>query len=288
MPEQLSQDGPTRRWPFAPHWARELTEAARRHVPTQIMLDYAYGGLDDELLDVLYGSHIRSCASCAAGREVYRRQRPADPAQLSEVPEFSHYEPEEQTYPLPKEAGERLRRFIAADSGSLLIVAGEANPAVYNRDLAEVLRQRSRDARRVGASVPKIICGPAMGLDEEIKTAADTIFPLLAEERAIELFVALHRQAFHFRVSGEEFVYTEQYHAAGNPGDRQGYWYRSRPIADLFRRRFESILQAGLARPARREDFVYLQMATIGCIERQHPRFDEMIAEELVPYAEVA
>lgn len=287
MSEQPSRELPTRRWPFASQWARELTETGRLHIPTHVMLDYAYGGLDDELLDALYGSHIRSCASCAAGVHVYRRQRPSDPALLNQVPEFSHCGLTEQTYQLkPEEAGERLRSFIAAESGSLLIVAGEANPAVYNPDLGEVLLQRSRAARRIGAPIPRVICGPAMGLDEQVRTPAETVFPALAEQGAIELFVPRHRQVLHFRVSGDECVYTEKYHEAGNTGDRRGYWYRSRPIADLFRRRFDAILNAGLARPAGREDFVYLSMDTIRCIEtRKNPPFDQMTAEQLATYS---
>jgi hypothetical protein len=251
------------------------------------MLDYAYGGLDDELLDALYGSHKQSCPTCSAGVDLYRRQRPSDPALLTEVPEFSHCIRAEQKYQLnPEQAGERLRSFIAAESGSLLIVAGEANPAVYNRELGEVLLQRSLAARRVGAPIPRVICGPVMGLDEQVRTPAETVFPALAEQGAIELFVPKHRQALHFRVSGDERVYTEKYHAAGNVGDRLGYWYQSRPIADLFRRRFEAILEAGLARPAGREDFVYLSMDDIRRIESlKNPPFDLMTAEQLARYS---
>jgi hypothetical protein len=103
-----------------------------------------------------------------------------------------------------------------------------------------------------------------MGLDEGIRTSEDTIFPRLAKEGAIRLYVTQHRQRLHFRVSGEDSVYTEEYHEAGNPGDRRGYWYEeSRPIASLFRRRFQAILAAGIARPAKRDDFVFLPMETI-------------------------
>jgi hypothetical protein len=266
---------------------RDLTESGREHVPTQVMLDYAYGGLDDDLLTALYGSHLSRCPGCSRGVEIYRRQRPKDPARVHEVPEFSHVVPADATYRLtPEEAGGRLRSFILESSGPLLIVAGEANPAVYNRALGDALRERAWSARRAGDPIPQVICGPAMGLDEEIKTPSETLLPALAEEGAIQLYASRSRQPLHFRVSGQGSVYTEEYHEAGNPADRHGYRYRSRPIADLFRRRFQAILDAGLARPAGRSGFVYLSMDTIRRLQSRLPQgFDALTAEDLKRYA---
>jgi hypothetical protein len=125
-----------------------------------------------------------------------------------------------------------------------------------------------------------------MGLDEKIRTSADTIFPSLAEEGAIRLYMTEHRQRLHFRVSGESSVYTEEYHEAGNPGDRRGYWYESRPIASLFQRRFQAILAAGIARPAKRDDFVFFPMDTIRKIEqRVGDKFNFMTGRELAAIA---
>lgn len=256
------------------------------HVPTGAMFDFAYGGLDRPLLFALYGDHIRACGTCAQAVEVYERKRPSDPAKLFEVPEFSGSRPESRTYALPREAGARLKEFITQSSGPLLIVAGEANPAVYTSDLGDALRQRTERSRRTGDPIPQVICGPAIGLDDQIRTPAETIFPELAEEGAIRLFKTETRQRLHFRVSGETSVYTEVYHEAGNPGDRCGYWYESRPIANLFRRRFQAILAAKLAVPAKREEFAYLRMDDIRKIEqRVGDGFNSMTAKDLIAAA---
>jgi hypothetical protein len=267
--------------------ANDLKRTQQIHVPTQVMLDYAYGGLDDELLKALYGNHIRSCPSCQEGVEVYGRQRPSDPARLGEVPEFSFATPVSESYCLtPKEAGKRFRDFLARDSGPLWIVAGEANPEVYDAETGATILRRARLARAAGAGIPRIICGPVMGLNEQIRRPEDTILPCLAEDGAIQLYQARHRQCFHFRVSGTDSVYAEEYHEAGNPGDRHGYWYRSRSVAALFRRRFDAILQAGLAQEAAREDFVYLPMEKIREIQRAEGAcFDRMTSEQLRQYA---
>lgn len=267
--------------------ANSLKKSQQLHVPTQAMLDYAYGGLDDELLEALYGHHIQSCPSCREGVEVYRRQRPSDPARLNEVPEFSFATPVSETYGLtPKEAGRRFREFLARDSGALWIVAGEANPEVYDAETGEAIFRRSRLARAAGVGVPQIICGPAMGLNEQIRRPEDTVLPCLAQDGAIRLYQARHRQCFHFRVSGTNSVYAEEYHEAGNPGDRRGYWYESKSVAALFRRRFNAIIQAGLAREAGQEDFVFFPMEKIREIQRlEGNRFDEMTVEHLRHYA---
>lgn len=284
----LSEEHSSRSWLDqglwgGPYLERKAALSRAGHIPTIVMLDFSYGGLDDELLSALYGDHIDSCSCCSRAVDVYRRQRPSDPARLYEVPEFSACQHVSTTYPLtPEEAGARLKNYLSTGSGALLIVAGEANPAVYTPELGEVLRQRSVVARRTGEAVPQVICGPAMGLNNEVRTPAETVFPKLAEEGAIQLYITCHRQRLHFRVSGENSVYTEEYHAAGNPGDRRGYWYESRPIANLFRRRFQAILAAELARPAKREDFVYLPMETIRQLEHKvGERFDSMTAEDL-------
>jgi hypothetical protein len=268
------------------HLGRRAATAGPNHVPTGAMFDFAYGGLDEELLFALYGDHIRSCDKCAQAVEVYARKRPSDPARLFEVPEFSRSCPETRTYALPREAGARLKEFIAQGSGSLLIVAGEANPAVYTPDLGDALRLRTERSRRTGDPIPQVICGPAIGLDDQIRTPAETIFPDLAEEGAIRLFKTETRQRLHFRVSGETSVYTEVYHEAGNPGDRCGYWYESRPIANLFRRRFQAILAAGFAVPATRGDFEYFRMDVIRAIEQQvGDAFNSMTGKELADAA---
>ncbi|HEY3566882.1 MAG TPA: hypothetical protein VGP73_03025 [Thermoanaerobaculia bacterium] len=265
---------------------RHAAGAKPGHVPTGAMFDFAYGGLDEELLFALYGDHIRSCDKCSQAVEVYARKRPSDPARLFEVPELSLCHYETMTYPLPQQAGARLKEFISERSGPLFIVAGEANPAVYTPDLGDVIRQRTEVSRRKGDPIPQVICGPAMGLDGGIRTSEDTIFPRLAEEGAIRLYVTQHRQRLHFRVSGEDSVYTEVYHEAGNPGDRCGFWYKSRPIASLFQRRFQAILAAGVARPAKRDDFVFFPMDTIRKIEqRVGDKFNSMTAGELAAIA---
>ena len=270
----------------ASHLGSRSVEAKSGHVPTGAMFDFAYGGLDRELLLALYGNHIRACANCSQAIEVYARKRPSDPAMLFEVPEFSGCQFETTTYPLPREAGTRLKAYISEGSGPLLIVAGEANPAVYTPDLGDALRARTELSRRRGDSIPQVICGPAMGLDQEIGTPEETLFPALAEEGVIRLYGTQHRQRLHFRVSGENSVYTEVYHEAGNPGDRRGFWYESRPIANLFRRRFHAILAAGIARPATRADFVYFPMETIRKIEqRVGDRFNSMTVGELTAAA---
>lgn len=268
---------------------RQDAGAKPSHVPTGAMFDFAYGGLDEELLFALYGDHIRSCENCSQAVEVYARKRPSDPARLFEVPEFAFCRYETITYPLPKEAGARLKSYITHSSGPLLVVAGEANPAVYTPDLGDAIRRRTELSRRTGDPIPQVICGPAMGLDDEIRTPEETIFPTLAEEGAIRLYVTQHRQRLHFRVSGESSVYTEVYHEAGNPGDRCGFWYESQPIANLFRRRFQAILAAGIARPATRDDFVYFPMSTIREIEqRVGDDFNSMTAKELKEAAALA
>lgn len=265
---------------------RHAAGAKPGHVPTGAMFDFAYGGLDEELLFALYGDHIRSCDKCSQAVEVYARKRPSDPARLFEVPELSLSHYETTTYPLPKEAGARLKAYITEGSGPLLVVAGEANPAVYTSDLGDAIRRRTELSRRKGGPVPQVICGPAMGLDGGIRTSDDAIFPRLAEEGAIRLYVTEHRQRLHFRVSGESSVYTEEYHEAGNPGDRRGYWYESRSIASLFRRRFQAILAAGIARPAKRDDFVFFPMDTIRKIEqRVGDKFNTMTGRELAAIA---
>lgn len=265
---------------------RELLESGRGHIPTQVMLDYVYGIFDDELLDALFGGHLGSCPRCSKGVEVYRRQRPVEPARLTDVPEFSHWRPVDHTYQLtPEEAGKRLQTFISEGTGPLLIVAGEANPAVYSPELADVLRERADIATRAGDPLPQVICGPAIGLDEKIQSPDQAVLPTLAEEGVISLCIAQHRQRLHFRVSGEDSVYTEEYHEAGNPGDRHGYWYKSRPIAGLFKRRFQALLTSGLAQQARRTGFVYLTMDRIRQIQSlEGERFDRMTAEELAAY----
>ena len=85
-----------------------------------------------------------------------------------------------------------------------------------------------------------------MGLAGDIASPEDAILPALAAEGYIDLYVSRSRQRLHFRVTGDEFVYTEEYHRAGDGGPRNGFWYRSRPIANLFRRRFDATLCAGL------------------------------------------
>jgi len=272
---------------LASRLTRKLIDAGKDHVPTSTMLDYAFGGYDDELLEAFHGQHLATCESCRRGRDVYRRQRPSDPARLFEVPEFGRQAKEDETYELsPSEAGNRLQEFVAESSGELLIVAGEANPAVYDPPLAAVLKERALACRKAGGPVPQVICGPAMGLNGEIREPSETVLPALAEEGLVELYISQHRQKLHFRISGEDRVYTEEYHEAGRAGERHGYWYRSRPIADLFRRRFQALLKAGLARPAQRDEFVYLSMAKIGAIqEKAGERFDAMTAEELTSMA---
>src|SRR5689334_10154812 len=281
LPEREQQSSSSPGLRLASNLMRELADEGQRHIPTRAMLDFAFGGLDDELMEILYGDHLGSCASCARGLELYRRQRPAEPARLMEVPELSHCEVTDQVYRLePGEAGLRLRQFIADGSGALLIVAGEANPAVYDAELATVLRVRAEAAKRTGDPIPQVICGPAIGLDEKVLTPADTVLPALADEKLIQLYAAKRRQKLHFRISGEADVYTEEYHQAGNPSDRHGYWYKSPSIAGLFRRRFEAILKAGLAREAERRDFVFLPMDRIRQIQATHP-FDHLTAEDL-------
>lgn len=274
------------RWLRAVQLAGMLSHSAADHVPVEEMLDYAYGGLDDELLNALYGPHLKTCGRCSDARDLYRGQRPLDPARMAEVPEFSSQNVETEQYPLdPLEAGRKLVDFVADGEGTLVIVAGEANPAVYGPELAAALRKRAKMARKAGDRVPRIICGPAMGLDDEhIPRPEDAVLPPLAESGDIELFISSHRQRLHFRVSGEA-VYTEEYHRAGDGGTRRGFWYRSRPIANLFYRRFEAILRAGLAVPATAESFVYLHMDRVRAIEKAVPNFDLMLAPELAAAA---
>lgn len=256
------------------------------HVPSQAMLDFAYGGLDEELLSTLHEDHLNACATCRRAVEVYRTLRPDDPARFFEVPDFADTLQDREGYELsPAVAGRKLRDFIAGGSGRLLVVAGEANPEVYDWELGEVLCDRVRRSRREGDNVPKFICGPAMGLNHRIATAQDTVLPQLAEQGFVELFISTHRQRFHFRVSGESSVYTEGYHRAGNAADRQGYWYESRSIAAMLNRRFQALIAAGKARPARRDDFVYLPMDTIRTIELSSEiNFDLMTARDLASW----
>ena len=269
-------------WQAVADLGRQLADASRLHVPTETFLDYAFGGLDDELLEGLHGAHLAACPSCSHGREIYRRERPEDPALLMSVPEFSRFEPRIEQYQLTSDAASQLREFISGSSEPLIIVAGEANPAVYNHDLAECLRRRAMLALESHGFVPQIVCGPAMGLSEEVETPADALLPGLAEEGMIKLFVARRRQRLHFRVSGDELVYTEAYHEAGNPADRKGYWYTSAPIARLFKRRFQTILDAGAAIPATRGDFVYLSMDRIRELQAESGDFDSLTREQLI------
>jgi hypothetical protein len=286
LAEELYGNRPSQEVPWTALRLGRRAAARPDHVPTGAMFDFAYGGLDRPLLFALYGDHIRSCDLCAQAVEVYERKRPSDPAKLFEVPEFSGSHPVTAAYALPREAGARLKEFITEGSGPLLIVAGEANPAVYTPELGDALRQRTGRSRRTGDPIPQVICGPAIGLDDQIRTPEETIFPDLAEEGAIRLFKTETRQRLHFRVSGETSVYTEVYHAAGNAGNRRGYWYASQSIANLFRRRFQAILAAGLAVPANRGDFAYIRMDVIHEIEqRVGDDFNSMTGKELAAAA---
>jgi hypothetical protein len=247
------------------------------------MFDYAYGGLDEELLTALHGDHLAACTSCRRAVDVYTSYRPGDPARFSEVPEFAGALENRDEYGLsPGDAGRKLRDYIAADSGPLLVVAGEANPEVYDPELGQALRERVRRSGPEELDLPKFVCGPAMGLNDRIPTKDDAVLPNLAEEGLVELFISEHRQTFHFRVSGENHVYTEEYHRAGDMSDRKGYWYASRSLAAMLDRRFRALLEAGKVRPARRGDFVYLPMKTIRRIETSgDTSFDGMTAKDL-------
>lgn len=273
-------------WQLAAQLARRLSQSAARHIPAEEMLDYAYGGLDDEHLRALYGQHLDACALCQDAQDLYRAQRPVDPARITEVPEFRTQQVDTETYELTREsAGSRLREFVERGEGPLVIVAGEANPAVYDDRLAEALRKRAASARRAGYGVPRIICGPAIGLNLDISSPEKAVLPRLAESGDVHLFISTHRQSLHFRVSGDDAVYTEEYHRAGDGGTRRGFWYQSRPIANLFYRRFEATLRAGLASPATADAFIYLPMDRIRAIEEVAGDFDSMTAEELAAAA---
>lgn len=268
-------------------WAGRPAAAERgtsSHVPMRWVLDLALGGLDRQIVESAYGHHVRECAACARGLAAAENERPRDFLNLHQLPEFSGCERREEPYPLEVTAKERLCAFIRDCTGELVIVAGEANPAVYGSEVAGCLRERAVAAMQRGRPRPQIVCGPAMGLGGDIRSASDAILPQLAEEGLVDLFAAKHRMGIHFRANLDRAsVFTEAYHGAGDPGRRLGVWYRGDGVARLFARRFRAIVASGLARPAARDGFEYLPMGEIGEIARRvgNDRFDAADRDEL-------
>ena len=266
----------------------QLGREAESHVPGDDMMDYAVGALNLDYMDLKHGAHLKTCIACREALELYGRNRPKDPLDLQLVPEFANCSFKVEKYQLlAEQAKKRLIDFVDSGDDSLLMVSGEANPAVYDEELEGALRRRSERAARRGAALPRIICGPAMGLNDQIRTPDDAILPRLSEDQQIVLLTARRRQRFHYRVSDDHTVYTEAYHSAGSEKERTGLWAEGRAIARLFRRRFEAMVEVQVAKPASREDFVYGHIDAIRALRKRleesgdEDAYDRMTAEDL-------
>ncbi len=275
-------------WLSAGKLLQNIEAEARDHVPMSVVMDFALAGIDRDILNARYGAHLADCEACARGIAAAEGIRPKDQCELHRLPEFAHCGRREENYKLESVAKVKLAEFIGEDTGTLVIVAGEANPHVYDKLVSDALAERAENALRRGAALPMIICGPAMGTGGEIHEPQDAVLPKLAEAGLVDLFAARHRIGVHFRANlGLARVFTEAYHGAGDPRERRGVWYSGRAIADLFHRRFLAIVDAGLATRAGREDFEYVPMEAIGKIAERHgnEEFDRASRDQIREWA---
>jgi len=115
---------------------------------------------------------------------------------------------------------------------------GEFDRLLADPAFCEALRQRVRD----GLEVAKIILGSSA--DPQTVSAMES----LAQEGVIRLYRSSQPQTVHFMVMGHTVI-VEYGQSGTEVASDQSVTYDDRRIAALLERRFDAIIESGLAQP---------------------------------------
>jgi hypothetical protein len=258
-------------------WTAPLAvAAASAHVPPRVFQDIKEGLADRWVLEP-HREHLITCSRCSEARRMAEEDR------------FDVFQYMEDLR-LPTRSsdlvsrGRQLQRAFR-EFKRLNIVSGEASRRVWTDDVRASARAFLKRGGRA-----TVVVGPLLSTDDAHKHPITE----LVGETGWEVYVSLHRQPVHFRVSdGARIFYVEMKHEAA-ADDRPFFFDRKNPwLSAYFAMRFEHILRSpNVVRfeddPARlrpvRDDAVLSVREAVKEL-RMGSNYDDLTGEELLAVA---